>query len=330
MKTPALICSSYGPPENLRIENIDLPDLGALEVRIEVSFVGMNFPDNLIIRGKDQYKPKLPISPCGELSGIIVAVGAAIEDLRIGDRVLAGGMVYNATRKIVQLPRQNVYQIPDNMPLEVAAGFCCVFGTAMHCLKDKARLKAGEQVAILGASGGVGMALIQVAKAMGGNVIACASTTQKLALCAELGADITLNYTKQDLKKGLKELSKGKGIDVICDPVGSNYSEEALRAMAWEGRFMVLGFTAGQIAKIPTNLLLLKGCSLVGVFWSTFSRIFPNRNRENIKIALKWYAEGQLQVPIHQIIPVKEYVSAFKKLGDRTVKGKLILNLKEL
>lgn len=328
MKSLSLTCNAYGGAEKLIFQEIELPPLSEKEVRIEVHYVGMNFPDNLVLRGTDQYKPSFPFSPCGELSGIIIEVGSSVTEVAIGDKILAGGMVYNASRTIAQVPVQNVHKIPDSMDMAQAAGLCCVYGTAVHCLTDRAQVSSGEKVAILGASGGVGMATIQVAKALGAEVIACASTNEKLEFCREQGADHTLNYTQEDLKSRLKELSGGKGVDVVCDPVGSDYSEQALRALAWEGRFMVLGFTDGNIAHIPLNLPLLKGCQIVGVFWSTFARRFSTQNRKNIEQVIQWHTEGKIDIHIHDIIPWRDYARAFKLLGNRSVRGKLIMSLK--
>ncbi len=326
--TKTLLCTSYGGAEQLTFSTIQLKPLAEDQVKIQVHFVGMNFPDALLLAGKDQYRPTLPFSPCGELSGTVLEVGENIKDLIIGDRVLAGGMVYGASRTIVQLPRQHVYKIPDSMSFQEAAGFCCAYGTALHCLKDRAHLKAGETVAILGASGGVGTAVIQVAKAMNTKVIACASTDEKLAYCQKEGADALINYTQQNLKTHLKDLTQQKGVDVICDPIGSSYSEMALRAIAWEGRFMVLGFAAGQIAKIPLNLPLLKGCQIVGVFWSTFARNFPDQNRQNIQQVLQWYEQGKIKVHIHDVIPIEHYQQAFEVLTSRSVRGRLLMKVR--
>jgi NADPH2:quinone reductase len=325
--TKALLCTTYGGAEQLTFSAIPLEPLAKDQVKIEVHYVGMNFPDALLLQGKDQYRPTLPFSPCGELSGVILEVGEQVTDLHVGDRVLAGGMVYGATRTIVQLPQRQVYKIPDSMPFEDAAAFCCANGTAIHCLKDRAQLKAGQTVAVLGASGGVGTAVIQVAKAMNAEVIACASTDEKLAYCKEEGADQFVNYTREDLKNRLKELTQQRGVDVVCDPIGSDYSEQALRAIAWDGRFMVLGFAAGQIARIPLNLPLLKGCHITGVFWSTFARKFPDWNRRNIQQCLQWYEEGKISVRIHDVIPVEQYRHAFEILGSRTVRGRLLMKV---
>ncbi len=325
--TKALLCINYGSPKQLIFSNLDLSPLAKDEVKIQVHFIGMNFPDALLLQGKDQYRPTLPFSPCGELSGIVVDVGKDVKEIKIGDRVFAGGMVYGAARTIIQLPKKNVYKIPEAMSFQEAASFCCAYGTAIHCLKDRAQLKANQTVAILGASGGVGTAVIQVAKAMRAKVIACASTEEKLAYCKAEGADECINYTQQDLKSQLKALTEQKGVDVVCDPIGSKYSEMALRAIGWDGRFMVLGFAAGQIAKIPLNLPLLKGCHITGVFWSTFARKFPNQNRKNIQQVLDWYKQGKIKIRIHDIIPINDFIHAFEVLTSRTVRGRLLMKV---
>ncbi len=281
----------------------------------------------LVIQGKDQYRPALHFSPCGELSGEVVALGESVQDFEIGDQVFAGGMVWGCSKSMLCVPAQNVFKVPETMPLQEAAVLSCVFGTAIHCLKDRAQLKAGETVAILGAAGGVGLATIQVAKMLGANVIACASTQEKRDFCLQHGADVVVDYTTVDLKQELKRLTAGKGVDVVCDPVGSQYSEPALRAIAYQGRFMVLGFTAGQIARIPLNLPLLKTCQVMGVFWSTFTRKFPAQNRANIHQVLQWYQEGNIQVHVDAVYPFRHLPEAFKVLESRTVKGKIILDL---
>lgn len=321
----ALLCTKYGQPSDLVFKNLVPEKLKAHEVRIKTSYVGFNFPDTLLIQGKDQYKPCLPFSPCGELSGVVLETGKDVGHLKPGDKVFAGGMVWGAARSEISLDAAFVYKMPLSMTMEEAAGFCCTYGTALYCLKDRARLKAGETVAVMGAAGGVGTAIIQVAKKMGAKVIACASTKEKIDFCINNGADIGFNYVENDIKEGLKELSSGKGVDVICDVVGSAYSEAAFRALQWDGRFMVLGFTSGQIAKMPMNLPLLKSSSLIGVFWSTFGKKFPDKNRANINKLKEWYDDGLLKVKIDEIIPFDRAIEAFHAVSNRKVKGKILL-----
>lgn len=319
------ICKAYGKADSLHFQALEAVTPKANELKVKVHYVGLNFPDSLVIQGKDQYRPALPFSPCGEMSGEVIAVGNEVKGFSIGDRVFAGGMVWGCTKSEVCVPQQNVYKVPVEMPLQEAAVLTCVFGTAIHCLKDRAQLKPGETVAILGAAGGVGVATIQVAKMMGATVIACASTREKRDFCLQNGADMVLDYTSCDLKQELKRLTNGKGVDVICDPVGSKYSEQALRAIAYNGRFMVLGFTAGQIARIPLNLPLLKTCQIIGVFWSTYSRKFPVENRKNIQQILDWYKEGNINIHVDAAFDFKDLPQAFEALEARTIKGKIIL-----
>ncbi|MEL7421354.1 MAG: NADPH:quinone oxidoreductase family protein [Bacteroidota bacterium] len=321
------ICKEYGKADSLHYQALEDLAPQAHEVQVKVSYVGLNFPDLLVIQGKDQYRPSLPFSPCGEMSGEIVAVGTKVDGFNIGDRVFAGGMVWGCSKSKVCVPAQNVYKVPTSMSMQEAAVLPCVFGTAIHCLKDRAQLQAGETVAILGAAGGVGLATIQVAKMMGAKVIACASTPEKREFCLQHGADIVVDYTNVDLKQELKRLTDGKGVDVVCDPVGSQYSEPALRAIAYGGRFMVLGFTAGQIARVPLNLPLLKTAQIMGVFWSTFARKFPPQNRSNIHQILQWYEEGNIKVHVDAVYPFHDLPRAFQALESRTIKGKIILDL---
>ena len=321
------ICKEYGKADRLHFQALTDNAPQAHEVKVKVHYVGLNFPDLLVIQGKDQYRPALPFSPCGEMSGEVIAVGEAVTEFKIGDRVFAGGMVWGCSKSVVCVPQQNVYKVPEVMSLQEAAVLPCVFGTAIHCLKDRAQLQAGETVAILGAAGGVGLATIQVAKMLGAKVIACASTQAKRDFCLEHGADIVVDYTNCDLKQELKRLTDGRGVDVVCDPVGSQYSEPALRAIAYNGRFMVLGFTAGQIAHVPMNLPLLKSCQIMGVFWSTFGRKFPVENRRNIHQILDWYEDGSIQVHVDASYKFQDLPVAFHALESRTVKGKIILDL---
>ncbi|MEO1714666.1 MAG: NADPH:quinone oxidoreductase family protein, partial [Bacteroidota bacterium] len=230
-----------------------------------------------------------------------------------------------AFREVVNVSAHNTFHMSPSMDFDQAATFICAYGTAVHCLKDRARLEAGQTLAVLGAAGGVGTAIIQVAKAMGARVIACASTPEKLAQCQENGADDLLNYSEEDLKSRLKELTNGKGVDVIVDPVGSDYSEQALRAIAWGGRFAVVGFTAGAIAHIPLNLVLLKGCELVGVFWSTSTRRNPPRNRRNIQQALDWFEAGLLRPVLFGRFPLPEVAKALRMVSNRKAQGRLVI-----
>ncbi|MEM6725067.1 MAG: NADPH:quinone oxidoreductase family protein [Bacteroidota bacterium] len=320
----AILCKAYGPPESLVYEDIPIVPPQANEIQIDVQAAGVNFPDNLVILEKDQYKPKLPFSPGGELSGIVRAIGSEVEGFQIGDQVFSG-TVWGAFREVVNVSAHNTFHMSPSMDFDHAATFICAFGTAVHCLKDRARLEAGQTLAVLGAAGGVGTAIIQVGKAMGARVIACASTPEKLAHCKAAGADELLNYSEEDLKTRLKELTDGQGVDVIVDPVGSDYSEQALRAIAWGGRFAVVGFTAGAIARIPLNLVLLKGCELVGVFWSTSTRRNTPRNRRNIQQALEWFESGLLRPVIYHRFALPEVAKALRMVSNRQAQGRLLI-----
>lgn len=322
----SLLCTTYGPPSNLEYKDINDPQPAEGQVIIDVNHCGLNFPDTLTIEGLDQYGPPMPFSPGGEYSGIVSAVGEGVEKIQIGDRVLAGTIWGGLAEKAVA-GAYNVHKIPDEMDFETASVFIVTYGTAYHCLVDRASLKPGETVAVLGAAGGVGIACVQVAKALGARVIACASTDEKLEVCKRSGADELVNYSKENIKSRLKELTNGQGADVVCDPVGSEYSEQALRATAWRGRFMVLGFTAGQIAKIPLNLPLLKGNSINGVFWSTFARKQPDDNRQNINALFDLWKEGKLHPEIYKVYPFDRAKEAFSDILERRVMGKVAIRV---
>lgn len=320
----AVVVRSYGPPESHMIEDIPSVSPGEGEVKIQVKACGVNFPDRLVMEGKDQYKPQLPFSPGGECAGIVMEIGSGVKHLKVGDNVFAG-TVWGSFREEVIARGSNTFRIPENMDFQTAAIFIAAFGTAMHTLRDRAQLKSRETVAVLGAGGGVGTAIIQVAKALGAKVIACASSQEKLDFCKMNGADLLVNYSEVDLKSELKALTNNKGVDVLCDPVGSQYSEPALRATAWRGRYMVIGFTAGSIAKIPLNLPLLKGNAIVGVFWSTFARRHPEENRKNILDLLELYQRGKISPKIHGTFPLKDFVKAMNEIKNRKVRGKIVL-----
>ncbi len=261
----AIVCEKYGPPSELILKEIPSLTPGEKEVVISVKACSLNFPDTLIIQGKYQYKPALPFTPGSDIAGEIKSVGAAVKHLKVGDKVF--GFVSNGGfAEEVLAPAKNVFPKPPKMDNAIGASFLMAYGTSYHALKNRAQLKAGETLVVLGASGGVGLAAVELGKQMGAKVIACASTDEKIAFCKSYGADEGINYSKEDLKQRIKELTNGKGADVIYDPIGDRFSEPALRAIAWEGRFLVVGFAAGEIAKIPLNLALLKGCQIVGVF----------------------------------------------------------------
>src|SRR5437588_10722256 len=290
----AVLCKEYGPPESLVIEDVEALKPGMGQVVVGVKACGVNFPDTLIIQGKYQFKPPMPFAPGGEVAGIVKEVGEGIDSVKVGDRVIAfigwGGfaeeVLTDATRLI---------PIPAGMDFTIAAAFVMTYGTSHYALKDRAQLKSGETLLVLGAAGGVGLAAVEIGKVMGARVIAAASTDGKLEVCKEQGADEVINYANEELKARVKELTGGDGVDVIFDPVGGDYSEAALRGIAWNGRFLVIGFAAGEIPRIPLNLPLLKSCSIVGVFWGAFLRRDPDETAAHLRDLVRLHAEGKLR-----------------------------------
>ena len=322
----AIRCKTYGPPSSLVLEEIDELSPAENEVVVQVKACGINYPDTLIIQGLYQFKPELPFTPGSDFAGIVKRVGEGVKHLAIGDAVF-GFVTFGALAEEVVVKANACFRKPENMDFPVAASFMIAYGTSYHALKDRAKLKEGETLLVLGASGGVGLAAVELGKLMGAQVIAAASTEDKLALCREYGADQTINYSKTDLKSAIKELTNGKGVDVIYDPVGGDYTEAAFRGMAWEGRYLVVGFAAGNIPKIPMNLPLLKGASLVGVFWGTFAMKDPKANMENAMTLMNWYGEGKLRPHIHKIYELGDTSTALQEMMDRKVKGKLVVKI---
>ena len=320
----AVLCKEYGPPESLVIEDIPSPRPGKGQVVITVKACGVNFPDTLIIEGKYQFKPALPFSPGGEVSGIVKELGEGVNTVKVGDRVIAftgwGGFAEEVVTEAAKL-----IPIPGDIDFATAAAFTLVFGTAHHALKDRAHIKPGEILLVLGAAGGVGLASVELGKLMGARVIAAASSDEKLEVCKQHGADDVINYTNEDLRERVKTLTGGNGVDVIVDPLGGNYSEPALRSIAWNGRFLVIGFAAGDIPRIPLNLTLLKGCSIVGVFWGSFTEHEPRHNQENLQELLTWLTEGKLKPHISATYPLGHAADALNDVLNRKVKGKVVL-----
>lgn len=320
----AVRCHQFGPPEKLSLDEVPALHAGKGELVLDVKACGVNFPDTLIIQGLYQFKPDLPFSPGSDIAGVVKEVGEGVKGFKVGDEVLAlfpwGGFAEEAkVTANLSVPK------PPQMDFVQAAAFMNAYGTSYHALKDRARLKEGETLLVLGASGGVGLAAVQIGKLMGARVIAAASTAEKLALCKANGADETILYTQEDLKSKAKELTGGKGVDVIYDPVGGAFSELALRAIAWKGRFLVVGFAAGEIPKIPLNLPLLKGCQIVGVFWGSFAQRTPGKNMQNMMELLQWFAAGKLPLHIHATYSLEEAAKAIRELADRKVMGKVVV-----
>jgi NADPH2:quinone reductase len=322
----AALCKSLDGPEAIVIEDIADPAPGAGEVVVRVHAAALNFLDTLITRGKYQFKPDLPFSPAAEIAGVVEAVGAEVADLKPGQRV-CGYIAWGGAREKVAVPAKLMIPIPDGVSDAAAAGTSVTYGTAMHGLKDRGGLKAGESVAVLGASGGAGLAAVEVAKLMGARVIAVASSAEKLAICREHGADDLLNYATTDLKTGLRELTGGKGVNVVYDCVGGEYSEAALRSIAWGGRLLVIGFAAGAIPKIPLNLFLLKNAAAIGVFWGEMIMREPEQHRANMIEVLQWCAEGRLKPHVHASYPLARIGEAIAALDKRQVSGKLIVEI---
>jgi NADPH2:quinone reductase len=308
------------------LEEVDSLHAGPKEVVVQVKACGLNFPDTLIIQGLYQFKPELPFTPGSDIAGIVKEVGEGVTHLKVGDSVF-GFVAHGGLAEEVIVPGNACFPKPPQMDFPVAASFMMAYGTSYHALKDRAKLMEGETLLVMGASGGVGLAAVELGKLMGAKVIAAASSDEKLALCKEYGADELINYTKQDLKSKIKELTEGKGVDVIYDPVGGDFSEQALRGIAWNGRFLVVGFAAGNIPKIPLNLPLLKGASIVGVFWGGFAMKYPKENRSNTMTLMQWHAEGNLKPHIHKIVPLEDTKEALEEMMNRKVKGKLVVQI---
>ncbi len=324
----AVLCKAFGPAENLVVEDLDSPQIKKGEVLLDVHAAGVNFPDTLIIEGKYQFKPPFPFSPGGEAAGMVAAVGEKITHLKVGDRVMAL-TGWGSFAEQVAVPGQNVLPIPTEMDFTTAAAFSMTYGTSMHALKQRANLQPGETLLVLGASGGVGLAAVEIGKAIGARVIAAASTNEKLEIARKAGANELINYSEASLRERLKELTDGQGVDVIYDPVGGKLFEEAFRSIAWNGRMLVVGFAAGgEIPALPANLPLLKGASLIGVFWGAFAQRQPQDNAANFKQLFAWYAEGKLRPLVSQTFALEQAAEAIDTLGQRKAVGKLVVKVR--
>ncbi|NQZ78420.1 MAG: NADPH:quinone oxidoreductase family protein [Ekhidna sp.] len=322
----AILVEKHGGPEQLVFRDHQIESPGPGRVNIKVHYAGVNFPDTLIIRGKYQFQPDLPFTPGGEVAGVVSAVGPDVTNIKVGDRVVSGTS-WGGFAEEAQGFANNSYQLPEAVSFKDAAAVLMTHGTVIHALKDRAKLQSGETLAVLGAAGGVGTAAIQLGKSMGAKVIACASTDEKLAFCKELGADYLFKYTPENLKEGLKELTEGKGADVIFDAVGGAYAEPAFRGIAPMGRYLVVGFASGAVPAIPWNLPLLKSASITGVFWGSFFRNFPTENRANIDALLKMLEEGLIIPQIDEVFPLSETRYALEKIESRQVKGKVLIEI---
>ncbi len=320
----AWICDNPIGPQALQWKTLPTPEPQAGEVRVAIRAASLNFPDLLIVQNKYQVKPPLPFVPGSEYSGVVEAVGPGVSHLKPGDAVAAfsgsGGFATHACVNAALL-----MPLPAGFAFDDAAAFLCTYGTTHHALIDRAQLQAGETVLVLGAAGGVGTAAIQIAKAAGAKVIAAASSDEKCALCRDLGADATINYSQRSLRDEIKALTDGKGPDVVYDPVGGTLAEPVFRSIGWRGRYLVIGFAQGEIPALPLNLALLKGASIVGVFWGDFARREPKKNAAALAALAAWYAQGRIKPVIDQRLPMTSLIDAFSRMGTREVKGKLVL-----
>jgi NADPH2:quinone reductase len=324
----AVICSSFGPPESLELREVPRPEPGDGEVRVAVEACGVNFPDTLIIEGKYQFRPDPPFSPGGEVAGRVSALGKNVNGLSEGDPVIAVNGYGGFAEEAIVTP-DRLMKRPEHLDPVVAAGFSITYGTAIHALVQRAAIKPGETLLVLGAGGGVGLAAVEIGKLLGARVIAAASSDEKLAAAREQGAEETINYASESLRDRVKELTGGRGVDVAFDPVGGDFLEQAVRASAWGGRVLVIGFASGTIPKVPANLLLLKGASLVGVFWGTFRQKEPEAEAANFRRLFAWHAEGKLRPRVSVVLPLEDAPAALRSLLDRTAIGKIVLTTKQ-
>ena len=322
----AILCKQFGPPDSLVFEEVASPRVGPGEVLVSVKAASVNFPDVLIIQNKYQFKPPLPFSPGSELAGVVKEIGPGVQGWRPGDKVIAF-TTYGAFAEEVKTDASRLVPLPEKMDFVTGAAFLLTYATTDHALRDRAALAAGETLLVLGAAGGVGLAAIEIGKALGARVIACASSDEKLAVCRSHGADATINYATEDLRERIKALTEGRGVDVVYDPVGGPYTEPAFRSLAWRGRHLVVGFAAGEIPKLPLNLALLKGASVVGVFWGDFARRQPKEFAQSIGQLARWYADGKLKPHVSHTMPLEKAAEALKLMAARQVTGKLVLTV---
>jgi NADPH2:quinone reductase len=318
------MCKELGTPDVLTVEDVDPPKVGSRDVRIRVEAAGCNFPDVLVVAGKYQVKPPMPFTPGLECAGEVLEVGDKVSGLKVGDRVM-GTIPWGGYAQEAVLPMTNVIPMTGKMDFTTGAGFLLTYGTSYHALVDRAQLKSGETLLVLGAAGGVGLTAVEIGKALGARVIAAASSAEKLAVAKEHGADELIDYTKEDLRERVKALTDGQGADVIYDPVGGDIFDTAIRVTAWEGRYLIIGFAAGRIPELPVNLTLVKGFSVVGVFWGSFAAREPERNRANFQTLMDWYDEGRIKPLVSKTYSLNEAPQALRDLAGRRATGKLVV-----
>jgi NADPH2:quinone reductase len=323
----AVLCKAYGPPESLVLEDVSAPEPSEGEVLVDVHASALNFPDVLMIAGKYQSQPPFPFSPGGELAGTVAALGAGVSGFEIGERVFASTGVGGFAEQVVVRDKA-LQRIPESMTFAQASGISTTYGTSYYALKQRADLQPGETLLVLGAAGGVGLAAVELGKAMGARVLAAASSTEKLAAAKAAGADELIDYSDGELKDKVKALTEGKGADVIYDPVGGALFDQCMRSINWYGRILVIGFAAGDIPKVPINLILLKSCQLVGVFFGSWSARFPQEARENLQQVLDFHSTGKIQAMVGREYPLDQYAQALRCLSERQAIGKVVVNVR--
>ncbi len=321
----ALVCRSFGPPPELAVETVETPQPGPGEALVEVAFVALNFFDTLIVQGKYQTRPQPPFSPGGEFSGRIVALGEGVEGFVVAERVF-GSMAYGAARRFVSAPTARIARVPEALSLERAAGLSVAYGTTFHAYRQRAKLQPGETVVVLGASGGVGLAAVEIGALMGARVIACASSAQKVALARKHGAVEGVDYSVEDLRESLRRLAP-QGVDVVYDPVGGAQTETGLRALKDCGRLLVVGFASGEVSRPPLNLALVKGADVLGVEWGKFAVREPDANRDNLSRIAQWAAQGKLGTHIHAVHDINDFARALAEIAERRAQGKVLLGM---
>jgi NADPH:quinone reductase len=321
----AVLCRQFCSPDELELADIPEPQAGPGEAVVRIKSAALNFFDTLIIAGKYQHKPPFPFSPAAEFAGVVASIGPGVTDIAPGDRVM-GNTGWGAAREAIAVPANLLVKVPDGLDFDRAAGLTVTYGTTLYALRVRAELKPGETLVVLGASGGTGLATVEIGKVMGARVIACASSDEKLDFARKHGATETVNYAAEDLRAALKKLGGEHGIDVVYDPVGGAYAEPAVRSMAWNGRYLVIGFAAGEIPKLPLNLVLLKNCDIRGVAWGAWVRREPQAQRELMKDIVSWSAQGKLSGYVHAVYPLADIAAALKTIADRKVMGKIVIH----
>jgi NADPH:quinone reductase len=321
----ALVCEAYGSVDDLVYRDMPNPVAGPGEVLVAVKAIGVNFPDGLLVEGKYQARPECPFAPGSEISGDVISVGQGVDQFALGDRVLSLTTSFGAYAEKIVIPASVVHKIPKPMSYETGAALLAATGTAHHGLRQRGQLKAGETLVVLGAAGGTGIAAVQIGKAIGAKVIAACSTEEKLAFAKSQGADEGINYTKQDLKQAIKELTGGQGADVVYDPVGGDAFDACSRSMAWNGRLLVVGFASGRIPELPVNLTLVKGYSVLGVFWGAFTLKQLEDHAANMRELFQWFEDGKVVPVIDAEFALKDGIQAIKKVTGRNVMGKVII-----